>query len=77
MTTLESRPTATTDPETREVTEAVDAFLAANDPTAMDNVAFRGARYDAGLAWGHFPKGAGGLGARPELNKLVETRLKE
>jgi alkylation response protein AidB-like acyl-CoA dehydrogenase len=43
----------------------------------MDNAAFRGARYDAGLAWVHFPKGFGGLGVRPELNKLVETRLKE
>jgi alkylation response protein AidB-like acyl-CoA dehydrogenase len=78
MTTLETRSDATsTDPETRQVTEAIDALLAANDPTAMDNVAFRGARYDAGLAWVHFPKGYGGLGVRPELNKLVETRMKE
>ena len=41
----------------------------------MDNVAFRGARYDAGLAWVHFPVGFGGLGVRPELNRLVEERL--
>ena len=78
MTTLDSRPDSlSTDPETREVTEAIDALLAANDPTAMENVAFRGARYDAGLAWVHFPKGYGGLGVRPELNKLVETRMRE
>ena len=78
MTTLESRPDAgTTDPETREVAETIDTFLAANDPATTDNLAFRGARYDAGLAWVHFPKGYGGLGVRPELNKLVETRMRE
>jgi hypothetical protein len=43
MTTLDSRSdTVSTDPETRAVTEAVEAFLASNDPTSMDNVAFRG-----------------------------------
>ena len=76
MTVTEPRAAAT-DSETVLVTEAIDALLAANDPTTMDNVAFRGARYDAGLAWVHFPKGYGGLGVRPELNKLVETRLRE
>ena len=35
-----------------------------------------GARYDAGLAWVHFPKGFGGLGLRPELNRMVEQRLR-
>ena len=75
MTMTETRPSAgSTDPETRQVEEALDALLAANDPKAIDNVAFRGARYDAGLAWVHFPKGFGGLGVRPELNKLVEQR---
>ena len=58
MTTLDSRPDSlSTDPETREVTEAIDALLGGNDPTTMENAAFRGARYDAGLAWVHFPKG--------------------
>ena len=72
-----TEPRAATDSETALVTETIDAFLAEHDPTQMDNIAFRGARYDAGLAWVHFPKGFGGLGVRPELNKLVETRLKE
>ena len=42
----------------------------------MPNREFRGVRYDAGLAWVHFPAGFGGLGARPELNRLVEERLR-
>ena len=77
MTMTETRPSAgSTDPETRKVEEALDALLAAHDPKSVDNVAFRGARYDAGLAWAHFPEGFGGLGVRPELNKLVEQRVR-
>ncbi len=70
-------PSTTTDPETQKVNDAVDALLGAHDPKAMDNVAFRGARFDAGLAWVHFAEGDGGLGVRPELNRIVERRLKE
>ena len=76
MTDLADAPVAT-DAETAKVTAALDALLAAHDPTAMDNIAFRGARFDAGLAWVHFPEGHGGLAARPELNKLVEQRLRD
>jgi len=32
------------------VNDAIDAFLAESDPKSMDPIAFRGARYDAGLA---------------------------
>ena len=48
--------TRSTDPETARVEAAIDALLAAHDPTTTDNVEFRGARYDAGLAWVHFPE---------------------
>jgi alkylation response protein AidB-like acyl-CoA dehydrogenase len=65
------------DREAQVVDDALDAFLAAHDPRTMDNVAFRGARYDAGLAWVHFAPGSGGLGVRPELNGVVERRLRE
>jgi alkylation response protein AidB-like acyl-CoA dehydrogenase len=78
MTATDAAATTTaSDPENTRVSEAIDAFLAANDPKAMDNVAFRGAQFDAGLAWVHFPDGAGGMGVRPELNRLVERRLRE
>jgi len=68
---------AGTDPETQRVTAAVDALLAEHDPTQTDDIVFRGARFDAGLAWVHFAEGDGGLGVRPELNRLVEQRLKD
>ena len=71
------RAIAATDPERRRVDDALDALLAAHDPRATDPVAFRGARYDHGLAWVHFPEGFGGLGVRPELNRVVEARLRD
>jgi alkylation response protein AidB-like acyl-CoA dehydrogenase len=74
MTITETRPAA--DTETQLVNDTIDAFLAANDPTVMEDRDFRGARYDAGLAWVHFAPGDGGLGVRPELNKVVEERLR-
>ncbi|MDJ0769853.1 MAG: acyl-CoA dehydrogenase family protein [Ilumatobacter sp.] len=65
------------DHQTQSVTEAVDAFLAEHDPAVMSDVEFRGARYDAGLAWVHFPVGFGGLGVRPDLNRLVQKRMRD
>jgi len=69
--------TTSTDRDTARVHAALDALLAAHDPATTDRVAFRGARYDAGLAWVHFPEGFGGLGLRPELNRVVESRLRK
>jgi alkylation response protein AidB-like acyl-CoA dehydrogenase len=68
--------TTRTDADLARVEAALDELLAAVDPTAVDDRTFRGARYDAGLAWVHFPVGFGGLGARPELNRLVEERVR-
>ena len=55
------------------VNELVDEFLTNHDPEKMDNVVFRGARFDAGLAWIHFPEGEGGLGMRPNLQRIIGT----
>ena len=66
-----------TDAATAKVEAALDALLAACDPKKVDNVTFRGARFDHGLAWVHFPEGHGGLGIRPELNRVVEERLRK
>jgi alkylation response protein AidB-like acyl-CoA dehydrogenase len=76
MTMTETSPAAL-DAEAQRINDAIDALLAEHDPKTEDNLAFRGARYDAGLAWVHFPEGYGGLGVRPELNKLVERRVRE
>jgi alkylation response protein AidB-like acyl-CoA dehydrogenase len=67
----------TTDRDTARVDAALDALLGAFDPTKVDNITFRGARFDHGLAWVHFPEGHGGLGARPDLNRRVEERLRK
>ena len=56
---------------------AIDELLAEHDPAATPDVEFRGARYDAGLAWVHFPMGFGGLGLKAEPNRHVERRLRE
>ena len=64
------------DADRTRVEAAVDALLHTCDPRTVDDRTFRGARFDAGLAWVHFPTGFGGLGARPELNRLVEERLR-
>jgi alkylation response protein AidB-like acyl-CoA dehydrogenase len=68
--------TTVSDRELSIVNDALDALLATHDPKTLDDVAFRGARYDAGLAWVHFPKGFGGLGLRPDLNRRIEERVR-
>ena len=67
---------STTDRDTARIDAALDALLAEFDPKKVDNVTFRGARFDKGLAWVHFPEGHGGLGMRPDLNRRVEERLR-
>jgi alkylation response protein AidB-like acyl-CoA dehydrogenase len=59
------------------VEQALDALLAQFNPKKVDDITFRGARFDAGLAWVHFPKGHGGLGLRPELNRRIEERVRQ
>jgi alkylation response protein AidB-like acyl-CoA dehydrogenase len=50
-------------------------FLAGHDPEAIGRLAFLRARFDAGLAWVHFPPGLGGLGAPRELQSVVEREF--
>jgi alkylation response protein AidB-like acyl-CoA dehydrogenase len=77
MTVVDSASATTTnDPQLAAVEAALERLLAEHDPRQVDDRAFRGARYDAGLAWVHFPEGFGGLGVRPELNRLVEERCR-
>ncbi|MEU7878226.1 acyl-CoA dehydrogenase family protein [Microbispora bryophytorum] len=58
------------------VAERARAFLAEHDPAAMDRLEFLRARFDAGLAWVHFPEGLGGLGAPRDLQAVAERELK-
>ncbi|CAN5570835.1 acyl-CoA dehydrogenase family protein [soil metagenome] len=57
------------------VNERLDALLEAHDPKATDPATFLGAQFDAGLAWVHFPEGAGGLGVSPKLQRTVNERV--
>ena len=66
-----------TDTELAAVEVALDALLSEHDPTALGHEEFRGLQYDAGLAWVHFPEGFGGLGVRPNHQKVVDRRLRE
>jgi alkylation response protein AidB-like acyl-CoA dehydrogenase len=54
------------------VRERIDALLA-HDPA--DRAGFLGAQYDLGLAWVHFPEGAGGLAADRSLQTLVHEAV--
>jgi alkylation response protein AidB-like acyl-CoA dehydrogenase len=57
------------------VRERARAFRAEHDPAAMTRLEFLRARFDAGLAWVHFPEGLGGLGARRDLQAAVDDEL--
>ncbi|WP_370938548.1 acyl-CoA dehydrogenase family protein [Amycolatopsis sp. cg13] len=56
-----------------ELRAQVAAFLAAHDPSSLSAVDFLRARFDAGLAWVHFPEGLGGQGAPRALQGEVEA----
>jgi len=58
-----------------ELRERAREFRSANDPSTMDRMDFLRARFDAGLAWVHFPEGLGGLGLAREMQNLVEAEL--
>ena len=62
--------------QTRVVEEAVEALLAAHDPTETSRIEFRGFQYDAGLAWVHHPRGFGGLGVSRQLQRVAERQLR-
>ncbi|MFH8403946.1 acyl-CoA dehydrogenase family protein [Streptomyces sp. NPDC018019] len=50
-------------------------LLAAHPPGGTDPLDFLRARFDAGLAWIHFPRGLGGLDAPRALQAVVDAEL--
>ena len=50
-------------------------FLAAHDPAATDRLEFLRARFDAGLAWVHYPAGLGGQGLPRALQSVVDAEF--
>jgi alkylation response protein AidB-like acyl-CoA dehydrogenase len=62
-------------PTPEELRTRVRALLEAHDPSTTDPTEFLRARFDAGLAWVHFPAGLGGLGAPRSLQSVVDAEL--
>ncbi|MDA2810107.1 acyl-CoA dehydrogenase family protein [Nocardiopsis sp. RSe5-2] len=58
-----------------ELRRRVAEFVAAHDPATTGQKEFLAARFDAGLAWVHFPEGAGGLGAPRALQSVVDDEF--
>jgi alkylation response protein AidB-like acyl-CoA dehydrogenase len=64
------------DADTEHVVALVDQLIAEHPPARSDPVELRGAQYDLGLAWVWFPTGFGGLGLAPELQRVIDQRLR-
>ncbi len=62
-------------PDTADVLRRVRELLTAHDPARTERLEFLRARFDAGLAWVHFPPGLGGLGAPRTLQSVVDAEL--
>jgi len=58
-----------------ELREQTRAFLAEHDPHEMPRQDFLNARFDAGLAWVHYPEGLGGLGLSRSLQQVVDAEF--
>jgi alkylation response protein AidB-like acyl-CoA dehydrogenase len=55
--------------------QQVRDFLAGHDPAAMPPLEFLRARFDAGLAWVHYPAGLGGQGLPRSLQAAVDAEF--
>ncbi len=53
----------------------VREFLAAHNPATTERLEFVRARFDAGLAWVHYPAGLGGQGLSRTLQKVVDAEF--
>ena len=58
-----------------DLSAQVRDFLAGHDPAAMDRLEFLQARFDAGLAWVHYPAGLGGQGLSRHLQPAVDAEF--
>jgi len=58
-----------------ELRQQARDFLAGHDPAAMPRLEFLRARFDAGLAWVHYPAGLGGQGLPRSLQAPVDAEF--
>ncbi|MFD4759673.1 acyl-CoA dehydrogenase family protein [Streptomyces sp. NPDC058439] len=64
-----------TTPDAAELRRRTQELLAAHPPATTDRTEFLKARFDAGLAWVHYPAGLGGLDAPRSLQSVVDAEL--
>src|SRR5205085_10207931 len=55
--------------------QQVREFLAGHDPAATPRLEFLRARFDAGLAWVHYPAGLGGMGLPRALQPVADAEF--
>ena len=60
----------------RDLAERTEELVDKQRDVLGDQVAFRGAQYDAGLAMVHFPEGYGGLGCTRGQQAVVDEVLR-
>ncbi|MGW1752032.1 acyl-CoA dehydrogenase family protein [Streptomyces sp. NPDC002092] len=58
-----------------ELRSRTQELLSAHPPATTDRLDFLKARFDAGLAWVHYPQGLGGLGVPRSLQAVVDAEL--
>ena len=58
-----------------ELRDQVRSFLASHDPAGLDRLDFLRARFDAGLAWVHYPPGLGGQSLSRALQPVVDAEF--
>jgi len=58
-----------------QLRDRVTAFLAEHDPAETPKQDFNNARFDAGLAWVHYPEGLGGLSLSRTLQSVVDAEF--
>jgi alkylation response protein AidB-like acyl-CoA dehydrogenase len=63
------------DPTGSELGQLVERLLREFDPSQTDRIEFLRARFDAGLAWVHYPRGLGGLGIPQGWQERVDACL--
>lgn len=70
--TVSNSQAVSDDQAVSDVKARVRALVAEHDPATTDPREFLGARFDAGLAWVHFPVGHGGLGLSQTMQRVVD-----
>ncbi|MCX2180695.1 acyl-CoA dehydrogenase family protein [Streptomyces sp. SKN60] len=72
---MSAHPATAPAPDAAELLDRTRRLLAEHPPATTDRTDFLRARFDAGLAWVHYPVGLGGLGAPRSLQAVVDAAL--